>query len=189
MDDRRTEVGHTHGSAHSRVLPTTAQCDSAAPPPKLLRNCPPIIEDAVTILWTPTDNKTVAADICFVHGLMGYPRQTWQYGTPAKYEEAEAHTKESKKKTGNRLSRIFASKSVKEASEKSLQGPSDENGCTINKTDCFWPLDLVPDDFPDVSHDLRLRLSPYIFLQRQDESDDHKPTRLETPRSTHEHPS
>jgi hypothetical protein len=62
------------------------------------------------------------------------------------------HNREDGRRLGSRLSRLLPwRKSAKEdvlaeSSQESSQGDKD----TTNKTDCFWRLDLIPDDFPNV---------------------------------------
>jgi hypothetical protein len=80
---------------------------------------------------------------------MGHPRKTWQYGTPAK--PAKAETPESKKKENSRLSKLSPFRTSRK-DEKSKASSQEHPEVTAgNKTsDCFWPLDLIPDDFPNL---------------------------------------
>lgn len=43
---------------------------------------PPISKDAITELWRASRSTHFIADICFVHGLMTHPLETWVVRIP-----------------------------------------------------------------------------------------------------------
>lgn len=47
--------------------------------PYLSPKIPDIPTIGLAALWTPEDQSKIIADVCFVHGLGGHPRKTWQY--------------------------------------------------------------------------------------------------------------
>ena len=91
----------------------------------------------VTELFSPPgDDPEITADLVFVHGLQGHPQRTWQYGTPP----AGGSRKGNKKKS---FVRLFPSKSKKSQL-------SDGGNSASGKDHCYWPADLIPEDFPSV---------------------------------------
>ncbi len=109
------------------VLQTTRPNPWRGPPPE-------VFNDGVTELWVPT-TEDIVADLCFVHGLKGHPRKTWQY---KKATTSEKREKEQKWK-------IF-SLSIGAGAGSKHQSPegNDQTG------GCYWPLDLVPKDFTNL---------------------------------------
>ena len=63
------------------VLQTSRSAPSTKPPLKILK-------DGVTELWVPT-TEDIVADLCFVHGLKGHPKKTWQYKKAPTSEKRE----------------------------------------------------------------------------------------------------
>lgn len=95
---------------------------------------PDIPAIGLTALWTPEDQSKIIADVCFVHGLGGHPRKTWQHDPAG-----------SKKKSF--LSRMFhrgnSNCSTKteyhvNESDQAIEGP------------CYWPFDLLRRDFDNI---------------------------------------
>ena len=125
-----------------------------------VRICPQVVADNINLLWEPAEVDTIVADLCFVHGLMGHPRTTWQYGKPQKPKpprKKEKETKNKKRKT-SRLRNIFSSNKKAEAdsrSDRSQGGTSSEQesdraGSKKGGQYCFWPFDLLPNDFNNI---------------------------------------
>lgn len=110
---------------------------------------PDIPDVDITILYTPAERIGVAADIVFVHGLMGRPLKTWLYGKVPKKPVPE----NDKGRNGmNALEPSFFSKTLggrKEGKRNQAEEvEADEAGA--NAPSCFWPFDLVPKDFGNV---------------------------------------
>lgn len=105
---------------------------------------PQILEDGVTELWCPPDPAQILADICFVHGLMGHPWKTWYHG---KVDPIRGGASDSNKKRFS-LSRITSRRSV--ATQNSEAIGNSAGSKTRNDKGCYWPLDLVPNDFDNV---------------------------------------
>ena len=97
--------------------------DAAVRPAFSETRLPEISEIGLTVLWPPKDDSKVIADVCFVHGLGGHPRKTWQHGSG----------KPEKKKLLSRLT-------------------SRNNGPRAGDTSgsCYWPFDLLPRDFDNI---------------------------------------
>lgn len=117
---------------------------------KSLENLPHIEEHGVTVLWQPKDKSKIIADLVFVHGLGGHPRKTWQYRKAMSNVEACAAPQKSL------LKRFFQRKQSEEASktqaasEPSEAGSSETRHPDQSHKHCFWPIDLVPDEFDNV---------------------------------------
>jgi hypothetical protein len=123
-------ASHSAGESSGNVDKTSETSAKPYLSPKIL-DIPTI---GLTALWTPEDQSKIIADVCFVHGLGGHPRKTWQYG-PA----------DGKKKS--LLSRVFhhrdANRSTKtedhvDKSDRAIEGP------------CYWPFDLLRRDFDNI---------------------------------------
>ena len=79
------------------------------------------VEDhGLTTLHQPRDEHSVIADLVFVHGLQGHPRQTWQSSVAP-----QKHT------------------SGRNPFKRWRDQPRDKEGAGV-----FWPADLIPLDFP-----------------------------------------
>lgn len=48
--------------------------------PSTENGCPPIADVDITEIYCPVQDVPIIADIVFVHGLKGHPRDTWLYG-------------------------------------------------------------------------------------------------------------
>ena len=110
--------------------------------------CPKVSDDGLTQLWPPKDTNTdveanIEADICFVHGLMGHPRNTWQYGTPPPPSSTPKSSSNTKSKI-LKISNPF--RQISNASEAARRSP-DSQKSIIDKSVCFWPFDLLRKDF------------------------------------------
>jgi hypothetical protein len=118
---------------------------------------PEIFEDGVTELWRPPTGDVVA-DLCFVHGLSGHPQKTWQY---KKAPASEKREKGQKWKIFS-LSNGRGAGSKHQSDEETYQPVNDQT------EGCYWPLDLVPNHFPNIrvltygydSHPTRFYTSP-----------------------------
>ena len=92
-----------------------------AGPPAYPQARPEVEETGISILWEPTDEASIVADLVFVHGLGGHPELTWTKPMPSP-EDDNAGSK--KRKRNARL---------KEGVQTAFS--------------CFWPYDLVRKDF------------------------------------------
>ena len=81
------------------------------------------VEDrGFTILYEPCDERSVIADLVFVHGLQGHPRRTWQSSVNSQQQTSGRHP----------FKRWKAQR-------------RDKEGAGV-----FWPADLIPQDFPNL---------------------------------------
>lgn len=115
---------------------TTVASASTVPKPA----CPRIHDVGMTLLHVPTPDNAIAADIVFVHGLMGHPRKTWQYGKEPKPTPPSASGKKKHWK-------IFGRSKSKAKTEQ--DDPLDSGKETGGA--CFWPFDLLPHE-PTISN-------------------------------------
>ncbi|KIV81686.1 hypothetical protein PV11_03856 [Exophiala sideris] len=106
----------------------TCQRISATQADPLPRRIPRIADDGITALWSPPEPTPVLADIYFVHGLTGHPFKTWHHSS-RKF----------------RLPEILRWHSHADTER-------DEGAPTLSSRNrgCYWPLDLVPNDFGNV---------------------------------------
>lgn len=97
---------------------------------------PEVKLDGVTIPWEPDDQSKIATDVCFVHGLGGHPRKTWQYRS------------ENPKKRSF-VSRIFDFSNKKARTEQGEPDDSTEPAYATGRS-CYWPFDLLRSDFLNI---------------------------------------
>lgn len=105
------------------------------------RPYPVIQDDGITELWCPSDPSQILADVYFVHGLMGHPFKTWYHSKPSQAKRTtEPTSNKSRRKGIFSWGRHADKENIEEVSGASTQ---DDQGC-------YWPLDLIPDDFDNV---------------------------------------
>jgi hypothetical protein len=128
--DLHEPASHSAGESSGNVGKTA----ETSAKPYLSLKIPDIPTIGLTVLWTPEDQAKIIADVCFVHGLGGHPRTTWQCD-PA----------DGKKKS--LLSRVFhhgdpnrSTKTKDHVNEpdRAIEGP------------CYWPFDLLRRDFDNI---------------------------------------
>ncbi len=117
---------------------------------KVSRSCPSIANDSITQLWAPADESNIVADLCFVHGLGGHPQGTWTYGKTRAAADgaASGNTGNEPSQLSRRLERLGLRKRQTVRTEAVNGQPS--AATSESNTGCFWPFDLVPDDFDNV---------------------------------------
>jgi hypothetical protein len=98
-----------------------------------------IFEDGVTELWVPT-TQDVVADLCFVHGLKGHPKKTWQYKKAPISEKREKGQKW----------KIFCLANGRGAGSKHQSYDETYQPDNDQTEGCYWPLDLVPKHFDNI---------------------------------------
>ncbi|KAI9892644.1 MAG: hypothetical protein M1814_001337 [Vezdaea aestivalis] len=89
---------------------------------------PTIVADDINIVYQPPANRSVIADVVFVHGLMGHPVHSWAHGDVD--EVAKTNT----------LAKVFRRKGKKKQTGQLGKGSSF----------CFWPYHLLPASFQDL---------------------------------------
>ncbi|MBA7495544.1 hypothetical protein ES702_06131 [subsurface metagenome] len=106
---------------------------------------PQINRLGITELYRPDPTIDTIADIVFVHGLGGHPKQTWLYGKDLQTQplpQRESSTKKSK------FAGLLPARKPKDAGALAKNDPS---GSPSNKlSSCFWPYDLLPKALPNV---------------------------------------
>ncbi len=123
------------------------------PRPKSSKDIPMVQEHGVTVLWEPKQGSATLADVIFVHGLGGHPRKTWQYGKAEKSATEEtAGAAQERSRWNTSMNRFKTKKSSKSAEDKTPFAPGPSGPLEAPKSEsqsqgCFWPYDLVPDDF------------------------------------------
>jgi hypothetical protein len=127
----------------------------------------------VTVLWEPEKGSEILADIIFVHGLGGHPRKTWQYGKAEQSAAGEPAGESRKKSTWN----IFNKKAFKNRKDRAgtateLSRPLEETTSEAQSQHCFWPFDLIPDDFGNV------RILTYAYDSHPSHFYTGKPTKM-----------
>ncbi|KAG9658012.1 hypothetical protein KCU95_g9702, partial [Aureobasidium melanogenum] len=107
--------------------------------PAMEDGCPPIADVDITEIYCPAHDVPIIADIVFVHGLKGHPRDTWLYGkqNPAQSTAAPECTAW---KSSFRTKIFGRSKSVTDHSGSSSPRVGEET------SHCFWPYDLLSKD-------------------------------------------
>ncbi|KAH0348155.1 peptidase family M13, partial [Aureobasidium melanogenum] len=124
-------------TANSREFREAFKCPVKAPTCELC--FAPIADVGITEIYCPASNVAPVADIVFVHGLMGHPRDTWLYGKFPKAQPTATHKENVQKRSI--LQKVFGSnKSAGEKPDLSSR-KSDEN-----EKYCFWPYHLLPKD-------------------------------------------
>ena len=135
-----------------RQAPLELSRSTLEPTPKVSRSCPSIADDSITQLWAPADSSGIVADLCFVHGLGGHPQNTWKYGKTRTAHEPDGATSENKAKEPSSLSTLLEGLRLKKRQPVQNEAAKDQvsAGAGENDKSCFWPFDLVPDDFDNV---------------------------------------
>ncbi|KAH0035178.1 hypothetical protein KCU78_g2096, partial [Aureobasidium melanogenum] len=111
----------------THVLPTTEG------------GCPPIADVDITEIYCPAQDVPIIADIVFVHGLKGHPRDTWLYGKQNTAQSTAAP--ESTARRSSFRTKLFGrNKSGGDRSDNGSPRTGEETPC------CFWPYDLLPKD-------------------------------------------
>ncbi|GAP91608.1 putative alpha beta-hydrolase [Rosellinia necatrix] len=95
-----------------------------------------MVAKAVTVrdlgLTVLADPAGATVDIMFIHGLQGHPRTTWLYSSP------DGKSEKPKKSIFSRLSK----------SRKKPESQVTEETEETKPLEAFWPLDILPRDFP-----------------------------------------
>jgi hypothetical protein len=81
---------------------------------------PRIADTGITEL---PNESSIEADLCFVHGLMGHPQKTWQYGKSPKRDASESGEEAVKQKKTFNLRGMFRSKDKSKSSLLCLRTP------------------------------------------------------------------
>lgn len=120
--------------------------------PKVSRSCPSILDNSITYLWAPADSSEIVADLCFVHGLGGHPQDTWNYGKTRRALPSDGAASENDMKDRSSFSTHFRRLGLKKRQPVQNEVVHDQASAAAgeNDTSCFWPFDLVPDDFDNV---------------------------------------
>lgn len=98
------------------------------------RICPEVQALGFTQLYAPAPSAVpdeIVADVIFVHGLMGHPRKTWQYG------------KKPERNDGKSPSNQFWKKGMSILGKRDRATQEEADRPTTDKT-CYWPFDLLP---------------------------------------------
>ncbi|KFZ23237.1 hypothetical protein V502_02285 [Pseudogymnoascus sp. VKM F-4520 (FW-2644)] len=119
---------------------------------KVLRSCPSILADSITQLWAPINNSDIVADLCFVHGLGGHPQDTWNYGKATKSSPPDGSALQHQPRDRSSFSARFARLGLKKKQLVQNEAVTDQAPAAVDESNtcCFWPYDLVPDDFDNV---------------------------------------
>jgi len=94
---------------------------------------PAVAPVGITVLSDPARENDVVADVCFVHGLGGGPYKTWFRANAINPETQQQASSPSA------LKKLFVKKS--KASSPQVDA---------SKVECYWPKDLVAQDFENV---------------------------------------
>jgi len=99
------------------------------------RTLPSIADVDVTEVYCPVRGSPIVADIVFVHGLMGHPRDTWLFGKESKAPPPV----------------VSGDTAQKRSLWKKLSRPGKAGGKSNSKSHedipyCFWPYDLLAQD-------------------------------------------
>lgn len=125
----------------------------ATPAPLVLQHGLPSINPVdITEIYCPAQNVRIVADIVFVHGLGGHPKNTWLYGKEPRSQSAVISQETSRRRS--LWTKPFGRK--KSGGRKSDDLPS---GLDVEPEYCFWPYDLLPKD--DVISQARILLYGY----------------------------
>lgn len=112
------------------------------------RVLPSIADVDFTEIYCPVQGSAIAADIVFVHGLMGHPRNTWLSGKEPKDQSRIGPGDTAQRRSlWKRLSgRVKAGGEISDKPAEDTQY-------------CFWPYDLLPKD--DIISNARILLYGY----------------------------
>jgi hypothetical protein len=142
-----------HESSRDATSITGTPSSSKSSRPTSSKDIPFVRDHGVTVLWEPGEGIDVVADVIFVHGLGGHPRKTWQYG---KAETSVTDwTMDATQKKSRWRSVLKREKSPMGAKDKIAIAPEPSGLLVASRRDseretCFWPYDLIPDDFGNV---------------------------------------
>jgi hypothetical protein len=155
MDDALVEAGNAGGpvtDVPSGQAPPEVSRPPLEPSPKVSRSCPSIVNDSITQLWAPANSSDIVADLCFVHGLGGHPQGTWNYGKTRTADAPDGAASVNKPKERSSLSIGLERLGLKKRQPVKNEGVNDQAPAVDgeNDTSCFWPFELVPDDFDNV---------------------------------------
>ena len=95
-----------------------------------------------TQLSGPIDNGDIVADVIFVHGLGGHPKDTWTYGSEERRSSNQKLDKDEPTRSRS-FRRLLWSKGTKDK-EAFVRHPE-----SLVST-CFWPMELLSRDFKNV---------------------------------------
>lgn len=112
------------------------------------RMLPSIADVDITEIYCPAQSKAIVADIVFVHGLMGHPRNTWLFGKETKPQPSVVSGESAQKRS------IWQKLSGRDKS-----GSKSHNESVEDTQYCFWPYDLLPKD--DIISNARILLYGY----------------------------
>ena len=107
--------------------------------PSPIQVCPEINATGITTIYAPKEQEAIAADIVFVHGLKGHPRDTWASDKLQKGVTREKQERKSKSWKSLKLGRSNANPQIDDLPEASK---TLRNG--------FWPFDLLSLDFKNL---------------------------------------
>ncbi|RDW58861.1 hypothetical protein BP6252_13337 [Coleophoma cylindrospora] len=91
----------------------------------------------LTILWEPSPTETVIADIVFIHGLQGHPRDTWTREADLEIPNIASPIQKSKK---SRFKSLFK--------KKETITPPPQDSPSRAQTAVFWPYHLLKETCP-----------------------------------------
>lgn len=95
-----------------------------------------------TQLSGPIDNGDIVADVVFVHGLGGHPKDTWTYGSE-EWRSSNPKLDKDEPTRSRSFRRLLWSKGTRDK-EAIVKHPE-----SLVST-CFWPVDLLSRDFKNV---------------------------------------
>ncbi|KAE8161884.1 ankyrin repeat-containing domain protein [Aspergillus tamarii] len=97
-----------------------------------------VLNTGLSVVYSPEETVPLA-DIVFVHGLQGHPRNTWTTRSPLKEPTPKDNSRKAKF-----WGRLTARGSRRQPTDG---GHSDDRN--NYQAGVFWPLDLLPEDCPD----------------------------------------
>lgn len=128
LDARESISGRTRGTQSISQISTNVTMKDTP-------TRPDVPDVGMTVLYTPPGAATVVADIIFVHGLKGNPLDTWMYGKLPGVSTADDSKQQKKQKASWR--NLFSGKKNEVEHEGKVSY-------------CYWPSDLVPNNFKNV---------------------------------------
>lgn len=117
-------------------------------PPVIKRVLPSIADVDITEVYCPAQGSPIFADIVFVHGLMGHPRDTWLFVEKPNAQSPSVPQDAAQKRSLR--TKLFGRD---KARGKSHNKPVEDTHY------CFWPYDLLPKD--DILSNARILLYGY----------------------------
>lgn len=134
------------------ATPGQSTAEASPIPPVLQPSLPSINGVDITEIYCPAQDDPIVADIVFVHGLGGHPKNTWLYGKEPK-SQSEIASQQIPRKRSPWANAFGRKKSSGKKSDKLPREVDDEAEY------CFWPYDLLPKD--DVISQARILLYGY----------------------------